>query len=371
MMKRILAVALATGMLFLSGCRKNEVVQEAPELLPAAGVARDVATVIRGVHSVPKLYEAFTVAYAEELSFSVNGVIDEVNVLPGDSVKKGDRLVTINLDSERERAESLKTQIERTKKANEYSNRMTEIDIQILEVEKQALISKNAPADEIRLKELDILEKRTALEQSRKIQEMSLGELEKSLNELMKVLENDAIIAPYDGVIARGIEVKKGSSVKAYAPVLVLADNSRVKIMSSNVSETNFRTANGGAYALINGKKYDIERVEMEKDEYIAKTLVGDTVYAEINITGPEGWEDEVEAGLHCGIVLIHSYVEDQLLIPQNAVLSGTDGKYVYVVGENGEAEKRIIKIRNYQDSIYSVVLEGLEEGEQIYVTDK
>ena len=30
-----------------------------------------------------------------------------------------------------------------------------------------------------------------------------------------------------------------------------------------------------------------------------------------------------------------------------------------------------MIKIRNYQDSVYSVVLEGLEEGEKIYVTDK
>ena len=84
-----------------------------------------------------------------------------------------------------------------------------------------------------------------------------------------------------------------------------------------------------------------------------------------------EGWEKEVEPGMYCGLVLMHNFVPDQLLIPFNAVLSDTDGKYVYVVGENGEAVKRSIKVRNYQDSVYSVVLEGLEEGEQIYVTDK
>lgn len=371
-MKKAIALLLVVCLtVLLSGCEKDTENTAVPALLPAAGVARDVATVIRGDQASPKLYEAFTVAYTEELSFTVNGVIDEVNVLPGDSVKKGDRLVTINLDAERERAENLKTSIERTRTSNEYANRMMEIDIQILEIEKQALIAKNASADEIRLKELDILQKKTDLEQAKEAQELALSREVNELDKLLRVLSNDAIIAPFDGVVARGIEVKKGSSVKAYQTVILLADNSRVKIMCSTVSESNFRTATGGYYALIGGKQYEVERVVMEKEEYIAKTLVGDVVYAELNIVGPDGWEDEVEPGMYVGLMIVHNFVADQLLIPQNAVLSDTDGKYVYVVGEDGEAEKRIIKIRNYQDSIYSVVLEGLEEGEQIYVTDK
>ncbi|MBQ6715528.1 MAG: hypothetical protein IJN21_03300 [Clostridia bacterium] len=355
----------------MTGCTSKEETVSAPDLLPAAGVARDVAVVIRADHVSPKMYEAFTVAYTEELSFNVNGVIDEVNVLPGDFVRAGDRLVTLNLDSEKERAASLSESIERTKAANAYSNRISEIDIQILEVEKQALIANGASNDEIRLKELDILQKKTDLEQTIEIQNMNLSKSEGELEALNRILANDAIIAPFDGYVARGIEVKKGSSVKAYQTVVLLSDHSRVSIMSSSVSETSFRTATGGSYALIGSKKYDIERVEMDKDEYAAKTLVGDTVYAQLNITGPEGWEKEVEPGMYCAIVLLHNYVPDQLLIPQNAVLSDTDGKYVYVVGENGERIKRLIKIRNYADSVYSVVLEGLEEGEQIYVTDK
>ena len=355
----------------LTGCTSTKENVSTPELLPAAGVARDIATVIRADHYSPKMYEAFTAAYTEELSFNVSGVIDEINVLPGDFVHQGDRLVTLNLDAEREQAEALYESIERTKASNYYANRMMEIDIQILEVEKQALIAKGASDDEIRLKELDIYEKKTSLEQAIEVQNMNLSKSESALEDLNLILSNDAIIAPFDGYVSRGIEVKKGSSVKAYQTIILLADHSRVKIMSSAVSESSFRTATGGYYAHIGGKKYEIERVVMEKDEYVAKVLVGDVVYAQLNIVGPEGWEKEVEPGMYCSLVLLHNFVPDQLLIPQNAVLSDTDGKYVYVVGEDGESVKRTIKIRNYADSVYSVVLEGLEEGERIYVTDK
>ncbi len=370
--KIVFAYALLVLMLVtLSGCGQKQADTAPPELLPAAGVARDIATVIRADHATPKLYEAFTACHVEELSFNVNGVIDKVYVLPGDFVKKGDRLVTLNLDAERKQAESIMESIDRTEAANAYENRLAEIDIQILEVEKQALIAGGASDEEIRLKELDIHQKKTDLQQAIEVQNMNLSKTYEELMRINAILENDAIIAPFDGYVARGIQVQKGSGVKAYDTVILLADHSRMKIMCESVSESTLRTASGGYYALIGGNEYEVEYIAMDKDEYAARTLVGDVVYAEFNIVGPEGWEKEVEPGQYAGLMLIHNYVPDQLLIPQNAVLTGTDGKYVYVVGEDGESVKRLVKIRNYQDSVYSVVLEGLEEGEKIYVTDK
>lgn len=369
--KRWAFLVLALMLAVLTGCGKEQVDTADPELLPAAGVARDIATVIRADHATPKLYEAFTACHVEELSFNVNGVIDQVNVLPGDFVKKGDRLVTLNLDAEREKAESMMESIRRTEAANAYENRMAEIDIQILEVEKQALIAGGASDDEIRLKEMDILQKKTDLAQAIEVQNMNLSKTYEELEDLNVIMANDAIVAPFDGYVARGIQVQKGSSVKAYETVILLADHSRMKILCEAVSESTLRTATGGYYALIGGSEYEVEYIVMDKDEYAARALVGDTMYAEFSIVGPEGWEKEVEPGQYAGLMLIHNYVPDQLLIPQNAVLTGTDGKYVYVVGEDGESVKRLIKIRNYQDSVYSVVLEGLEEGERIYVTDK
>jgi len=301
----------------------------------------------------------------------VDGYVDEILVKPGDQVKKGDRLITLNLDSQRKRAESLETSIERTRKSNEFNNRMTEIDIAILETELQALIASGASGESVRLKELDIEQKKTDLRQTMETQELNLLSSVRELEELKEVLANDALIAPFDGQIARGISLSEGSAIKAYDTAIQLADNTRVMFTTEYLSETYFRSASGGYYALIGDKRYEVEMDEIDMEDYIAKTLVGDTVYSNFSIIGPEGWENEVSAGEYGVLILVNNFLADQLLIPQNAVLSDTDGKYVYVVGEDGERKKRTIKIRNYGDSLYSVVLEGLEEGERIYVTDK
>ena len=55
----------------------------------------------------------------------------------------------------------------------------------------------------------------------------------------------------------------------------------------------------------------------------------------------------------------------------QPAVLADAAGKYVYVVGKNGERVRRDVKLRVPVGAIDAQVLEGLEEGERIYVTDK
>ena len=43
----------------------------------------------------------------------------------------------------------------------------------------------------------------------------------------------------------------------------------------------------------------------------------------------------------------------------------------MYVVGKNGERVRRDVKLRVPVGAIDAQVLEGLEEGERIYVTDK
>lgn len=372
-MRKLLTVVLLLIAVLVTGCGEKEVdpAYIAPELLPAAGVSSDIAVCFRGDHYGTRIFEGFTTAYVEELFFTVDGVIDEVLVKPGQSVKAGDELVTLNLDSQRDRVEALETSVERSRKSNEYTNRMSEIDISILETEKQALIASGAAVETIRLKEMDILQRKTDLQQAIELQEMNLSTSLRELEELYEILESDALIAPFDGVVARGISVSTGSRIKAYDTIIQLADNDRVQFTTEYLSETYFRAATGGYYAIIGDKEYEIRQIQMPTEEYVAKTLVGETVYSNYEIMGPEGWEEDVEAGMYGVLVQRTNFLPDQLMIPQNAVLSDTDGKYVYVVGENGERTKRTIRIRNYTDTIYSVVLEGLEEGERIYVTDK
>ena len=78
-----------------------------------------------------------------------------------------------------------------------------------------------------------------------------------------------------------------------------------------------------------------------------------------------------MQAGDYAALIFVNSYQPDALLIPANAVLADAAGKYVYVVGKNGERVRRDVKLRVPVGAIDAQVLEGLEEGERIYVTDK
>ncbi len=356
----------------LSGCSGGDKKTDTQiELLPAAGVASDIFTVFRGSDYVLKAYDSTVLPYVEELNMPVDCVIDQVLVRPGDHVKAGDMLVKMNLDDEREREAELTESIRRKTVSNEYDNRISELEISVREVELRELISANADSREIALKELDVESARLALSQQKETQELSLRAERTELERLRADLEYDAVYAPFDGVIARSVEYSRDTRIPAYQTIVYLADETKLYISSPYISESALSIANGGVYALIGDGKYDIQYRKMDSNKYLSAILAGASIYTEFDIIGPDGWSDEVEPGMYAAVVLKNNYDSDALLIPANAVLNSAGGKYVYVVTEDGGREKRDIKVRMITNGIYARVLEGLTEGERIYVTDK
>ena len=367
--KKQLICLLMLAALLLCGCEKP--VSEPPALLPAAGVASDICAVRRGETSVPKAVDAWVSAHAEELSFPVNGTVGEVPVRAGDRVKAGDRLIVLDLDDVRAEYEHLKDEIDATRRVNELDFQIAEADLAILRAELSQLQRGGAEERTLALKELDIREAEMNLSHDRETRALSLSRSEKTLAELAETLSNDAIVAPFDGIIAREISVAVGSRVSAYDPVVCVADDSRLRITCDYVSAAMLRAATGGVYARIGGGRYEVEAIPIDNAEYVSRVLAGKKVYSEFEIVGPEGWRDEVRAGDYASLIFVNSYQADALLIPANAVLTDAVGKYVYVVGKNGERERRDVKLRVPIGALDAQVLEGLEEGERIYVTDK
>ncbi|MBG7630451.1 MAG: efflux transporter periplasmic adaptor subunit, partial [Bacteroidetes bacterium] len=58
------------------------------------------------------------------------------------------------------------------------------------------------------------------------------------------------------------------------------------------------------------------------------------------------------------------SKAQKSLMIPRGSYFQSSGGQYVFVLDEQGEAHKRIIKLGSQNPSYYQV-LEGLREGEQ------
>lgn len=371
-MKRLKIAAVILLLAFsLAGCGKSAPIPSAPALLPAAGVASDIASAFIGENKVIKTVDASVNPYVEELRFTVNGVVDEVLARPGDRVKKGDRLITLDLDAERERAEALADELLYARTVNGYDNDMAEIDIRILSAELEALRARGADKTEIELKALALEQARLHLNQAKELQALDLTSKEAELAKLQKTLESDALYAPFDGVVAREITLTRGSRVHAYETVAYLADDTRLHVSASYIPESTVLTATGGYYALIGDSRYEIEYEPIEKEEFLSLMLAGNPIESRFRIVGPDGWENRLEAGQYAAIVLVNGYTPSALLVPANAVLSDSGGKYVYVVGEGGQRVKRDIRIRQPVGAIYAEVLEGLSEGERIYVTDK
>lgn len=359
---RITLIAAAIA-LCLSGCTFREELPEAPELLPAAGVKEDIFTVFRGDVSVPRAIEAAVYPTTEELYFTRGGKIKEVNICSGRYVEAGEVLVTLDLDAQRARAGALQEEIHETLARGEIEDEIAELSIERLKNEAETLTG-----TEKQLMDIEIRRAERDLRYARDMRGAKIAEMQEELDALNAELENDCIRAPFAGRIGNVLSLAGGDTVTAYEPILYLADESRPVIKCEYLSDSVYNGANGGVYALIDGRRYDIVKRDMEYQTYLSNLLQGKTVYTTFDFAG--GAQD-VECGMYCAVMLESQYYPDELLIPANAVLSDAGGKYVYVMDENGEKHKRTVKIRTVAGAVYSIVTEGLQEGEKIYVMDK
>ena len=162
--------------------------------------------------------------------------------------------------------------------------------------------------------------------------------------------------------MAYAASLQEGDWLTAYRPVAYIADESRLYLSGESISTS----LSGGAtemYALINGGRYEITPREMEREDYIALVLAGNDVPACFDFEAGE----DVEAGMYAAVCLVTRARENVLLIPTNALLRGGGGRYVYVLGENGERTRRAVKT-GVSTAWLTEITEGLEEGEVVYV---
>ena len=370
-MKKVLIVVLLLALaaaLTACGGKETAVI---PELLPAAGVETDRFTVCREDVFVPKMITGSVTPYVEALSTGKDTVLESVCVRSGQLVRKGDKLVSYDLSDVNGRISALEAELAKRAGDNADSDEIASLKIRILANEAEYLREQGASQEEIELKLLDKEQAELDLKHARELREPEIAALEKELAELKELSADDGLYAPFDGRVCSILTVKAGDRVNAKDTVMVLADESRLSIRTEYISDSDWKLADGGAYALIGDSRYEISRVPTDKSEYLSAVLAGRSVNSYFNIEGPADKLQAVRAGDYCALILVTRYYPDQLVIPMNAVMSDAIGKYVYVVDEEGERERRYIKVHTLGTAIYSMVLEGLEEGDVIYVADK
>ncbi len=366
MRKQILAAALLFALLLLAGCQEETV--EVPDLKEPVGVQSDMAEVrADGIYQM-EVHDGQVVPYVEELCFEVDGRVKRMLVYPGMIVQEGDVLIELDQEAEEKQAEQMRRELEYLEKDYAYSDALAEIDINFLEVNLHQLRAQGADAEQIALAELDIEQRKAQLRQEQQMREPELDAKRKALEKVEQGLEETCLRAPFSGrVMYYEQGLAEGYWAQAYAPLIYLADDSRVHLRSEYISETVLRTASR-VYARIGADDYEIKADPVDQAEYISAALSGATLYTTFRFTGVEEGADYPEVGQYAAICMIRGYIPEALVVPSGAVLRDAGGRYVYVDAD-GERVRRAVKVGTVTDGL-TQILEGLEEGEVVYVKD-
>lgn len=369
---RFLARAMCASVLSVMLLSGGAIAQEAgesaqaavPQLLEPVGVALDTETAYIGEISDITVYEGSVRPYVEELYFTLNGSVDEVHAVVGQAVKAGDVLITLDWEAEAERMDDLRADLEEHATIAAFDAQMEEIEMMMLETELAHLRSTGADSSAIRLKELEIEEKKIDQAFEQELRSMDRTALEEELAKLEEESQGRVLTAPFDGVVMYGVQLEKGSYVNAYSPVIYLADDTKLTVQSEYISSTYSNFAHD-IYALIGGKRYDITPIEVDHSEFVAMALSGEALSSEFTIDAPD---ELLCSGQYAAVCLVGKYKPDALLVPSNALYRDAAGRYVYVV-EDDERVRVPVKTGITTDWLVEIT-EGIEEGAVVYVKE-
>ncbi|MDD3244279.1 MAG: efflux RND transporter periplasmic adaptor subunit [Eubacteriales bacterium] len=338
-MKRRTFTWLAALMMLLvaamgSGCQYLLPEEEEP-LAPPLVEAKEVTyrTVTAGKVELLEKYETKNAragaATQASLYFDYSGGrIDEVKVKSGDTVKKGDTLVTLNVGD-------LKYEIDRAY----YALQRARLTVQQIEADP------NANAIEL---------------EKAKLEEKTCASVYSQLSNKRK---NSSLVSPIDGVVTYVTTAKAGEYVEAYTPLVTVADQSQMVLTFEDSTGSNIFKTGMAVELTYKNNTYagSITSAPFDRPQEVPSNQKG-TVFvgcgADLMAVLQPGDEVKVKAVLESRT--------DVLAVPRNVILTSGTRRFVQIV-EDGLKVERDVKV-GLETSTYSEILEGLSEGDMVIV---
>ncbi|MBR4731282.1 MAG: HlyD family efflux transporter periplasmic adaptor subunit [Lachnospiraceae bacterium] len=403
MMKRTkwvrLAALLGSLSLGLAGCVGDSSVESTQgakiELIdPVTEEERYEIAEKRTLYDV-NAYVATVVPYVEEYSAEASFAFGSYGAFPGEKVKKGTEVI----------AADTKSIDEQIKNKQEYIKQMEEDYQKYVEKQQKAIAEyrekeaagkwgvdkyeaarepETIPAEDgsgtmvpnpkyeewkvwflkfdgdyrINKHAADILELEMA--QKKELYELDLKHQKYELQSMQKNRGKATIKSKIDGELVAVRSFNPGDNVRAEVPVVAIGDLSQKLIKCEYINNRVIRNAQD-VYAMVNGKRYEVEYQAISSDEYATLTASGEKVYSTFKIVDAD---DNVKIGGYAVITVVLKRLEDVVTVPKAAVSRDDSGNYVYVM-KDGEATYVNVQI-GYSDGVYTEITHGLEAGDAI-----
>ena len=376
----ILLAAILALTPFVASCSAGAIGQSPPaELIVPVEAPADLVAVRRGDIKPVKVAEAIVVPYSLGLSFrAADAPISAVYVTHGQSVVEGELLAELDVSVWLDRLANAREELSHITRVSAHDDTISDVRISLAQMD---LYEAASELDKT-LAELNLLDLMNRDIVRRETQDLDRERLQARIDALEAQQDNYYIYAPFDGIILSIEALTVGDYPSGRVPFMHIADLNRLTLRCLT-EQTSFFSAAQSIVAVIGDGEWDIEIVPYTLEEQLAFYYEGITPPARFNFIDGDGG-DGGDGARNQGVpptdkrVLIMSHEigrEDVIIIPINAAHietasdeEGTSSRQDFAyVDLNGARERRDIRCGRRSD-VWIEVIEGLEEGELVYV---
>jgi membrane fusion protein (multidrug efflux system) len=230
------------------------------------------------------------------LNSEMSGLITQMHVNSGNSVKKGQLILSMDESIINANISELKSQLE-------YANYMLD-------------------------KQVDLFEKELGTELDKKTAENQVNSLEAKLKTLEVQKSKMNVIAPFSGIVDE-VYAKTGQLVAPQMPILRLVNNTQVEIIAS-VSEKHFKNIKKGTELNVSFPNYDLESMNLKVKSvgnFIEPTNRTFTIRTEVNNN------TSLMPNMLAEVEITDLKIDSGLVIPSKSILKNQNNNdYVWIL---------------------------------------
>lgn len=277
---------------------------------------------------------------------NTNGLIKELKVKVGDQVKKGQVLITLNMDTVSQSLAEQRVSLEITQ-----AERLAAKKEHFKKYKQQLIENPDAEAEPLQLEQYDLRIKN---------HNIIIEALEKKLNK-------DEIIANADGTITE-LSVNSGQLISEGMPILKVSDFSAYQVIA-DINEIEAGKVKLGMPVSIKGESFE-EVYEGKVSKMASIAVVTDPAYKDAYVTTTialQHADPKLRPGYNVNVEL-EIPDKDRIVVPITAVVQSEGKSYIYKV-EQDVATKVEIQTGKENDEYYEVI-SGVSLGDNIVLDD-
>ena len=187
------------------------------------------------------------------------------------------------------------------------------------------------------------------------------------LNQLAKLQSQGnhyILTASKGGEIVAMQTLQNGDRIPREQAVIAVGDPSHKLLKCEYINPSTVENAES-IFAIMNGVRYEVDYQPIDSKEYSILFSNGESIYSTFELA--DGGE-EIPFGTYAAIVMVQESREQVLTVPKEAIHRDGTGSFVYC----REGDETILApiTTGMSDGVYTEVISGLEEGDEVLIKD-